>query len=236
MTNRAIAWIVRSGCSLRKPALAALLTAELLLLCIYGAMRLDPGLYVKAFDFDGERNVTAIFSAVQLVWIGGAIVSFMLVPDMVVPRLRRLAWAASAGFLFLGLDEYLEWHERINTAIPGVRWLPLLKGGHGGWIPAYLLISAALALLFLRPALEAARLHPKPAALFLAGLMTAFIGSAGFEIVAFQFLDLGMKDPAYPFAVAAEEFLEMAGASLMLFAVLTFGEQAFPASAPDGKT
>lgn len=235
MLNNGIAWIVRRGCARRNPALAALIAAELVFLCIYGAMRLYPHLYVKAFDFDGERNVTAIFSAVQLVWTAGAIASFMLVPGMVPPQLRRLAWAACAGFLFLGLDEYMEWHERINLAVPGVRWLPLLKNGHGGWISVYLSIAAILALLFLRPAMEAARLYPRPAAIFLAGLLTAFSGSAGFEIVAFQFLELGMNDPAYPFAVAAEEFLEMTGGSIMLYAVLAFGAEAFPASAAGGK-
>jgi hypothetical protein len=223
-----VARVVEWGCSIRKPVLIALVLAELVFAAGFIFIRMWPEYYLKAFDIDNEENFTAIFSAVQFVWIAGVIVSFLLVPDLIIKPLRLLAWMAVAGFVFLGLDEYMQMHEQLSNLLVPYDWLPRLKEDVGAWIPVYAVCAVFLLLVFRRAIMMAAQLYPKPSGLFVAGLALLFLGSVGCEIIAFEFLPQNRADPLYPFAVAAEEFLEMSGASLMLFAALTFGAAEFP--------
>lgn len=225
-----VARVVEWGCGTRKPVLIALVFAELVFAAAFIFIRMRPEYYLKAFDIDNERNFTAIFSAVQFVWIAGVIASFLMVPGMIIKPLRILAWAAAAGFVFLGVDEYKQVHEQLSNILIPYEWLPRLKEDVGAWIPVYAIIAAFLLFLFRKATLMAARLYPRPSCLFVVGLALLFLGSVGCEIIAFEFLAQNRADPLYPFAVAAEEFLEMSGASLMLFAALTFGAAEFPSA------
>jgi hypothetical protein len=224
LVARVVEWV----CGIRKPVLIALVLAELVFAAGFIFIRMWPEYYLRAFDLDDERNFTAMFSTFQFAWIAGAIVSFLLVPGMIIKSLRLLALTAVAGFIFLGIDEYEQVHERLSVLLVPFEWLPRLKDNVGAWIPVYAIIGALLLFLFRKTIALAARLYRKPSTLFIAGLALVFLGSVGCEIIAFEFLAQNRADPLYPFAVAAEEFLEMSGASLMLFAVLTFGAAEFP--------
>lgn len=231
MGSALVARVVEWGCGIRKPVLIALVVAELVFAAAFLVIRFRPEFYVKAFDLDNERNLTAVFSAIQFAWIAGVIVSFLLVPGMIVEPLRRLACAAVAGFLFLGIDEYTQVHEQLSGLLIPYAWIPRLKQDIGAWIPAYAVLAAILLFLFRRAILMAARLYPQPSKLFLAGLALLFLGSVGCEIIAFEALAQNSSDPSYPYVVVVEEFLEMSGASLMLYAVLAFGASQAPAPA-----
>lgn len=228
MSSALVARVVEAGCAIRKPVFVALVLAELAVAAAFIFIRMRPEYYLKAFDLDIERNLTAVFSAVQFAWIAGVIVSFLLIPGMIVKPLRLLAWAAVAGFVFLGIDEYAQAHERLSNLLVPYRWIPRLEQDIGVWIPVYALLAAVLLFLFRRAIVMAARLYAGPSRLFLTGLALLFLGSVGCEIIAFEALPKNSFDPNYPYVVVVEEFLEMSGASLMLFAVLTFGAAEVP--------
>lgn len=228
---RVVVW----GCAIRRPTLVALVLVELLLVAGFAFISSHPDYYVKAFDLDHEYNFAAAYSALQLVWIAGVICSFLLVPGMIIKPLRPLAWAAAAGFAFLGFDEYAQVHERLSDLLVTSTWAPRLKENVGAWIPIYAACAAMLIFHF-RHAIEiAARLHPQSSILFLFGISLLFLGSVGCEIIAFEVLPLNRADPLYNIAVAAEEFLEMSGASVILYAVLAFGASVQPLQSMPGR-
>ena len=142
--------------------------------------------------------------------------------------MRLLGCAAVAGFLFLGVDECTQVHEQLSRLLIPYAWIPRLKQDIGAWIPVYAVLAVMLLFLFRRAILQAVDLYPMPSKLFLAGLALLFLGSVGCEIFAFEVLPENSFDPNYPLVVVVEEFLEMSGASLMLFAVLTFGAGQVP--------
>ncbi len=228
MGSALVVRVVGFGCRVRMPVLMALVLAELALSAGFIFIRMRPEFYLKAFDIDNEQNFSAAFSAIQFLWIAGSITCFLAIPRMIVDPLRVLAWTAATGFVFLGFDEYTQVHERLSNLLVPYGFVPRFNEGVGAWISVYATAAVNLLMLFRRPVLLAGRLYPKPSLHFLAGLALVFLGSVGCEIIAFELLPLNRADPLYPFAVAAEEFLEMSGASLMLFAIATFGAAQMP--------
>ncbi len=218
--------VVEFVCGLRKPIFIVLILAASVLVSGFIAMRLHPEHYIKAFDIDNERNLPAILCAIQFAWIACSIACFLLVPGMIEKPFRRLAVAASAGFLFFGFDEYIQYHEKLSDVLVNYPWAPRLNGDVGAWIPVYAAAAVILFAIFRKPAFLAWKLYRKPSAIFLAGLFLLFCGSVGFEIVAFEFLEQSRDNPFYPYAVAAEEFLEMAGASVMHYGIWSYGAAA----------
>lgn len=215
--------VVNGACAVRRPVLVLLLAIEAALAVWFVVIRHHPQWYHLAFDIDYERNVPAVFSAFQLAWISGSIFSFLFVQGMIAPPMRPLAFAAAAGFAFLGIDEYIQIHEQLSQVLSTIDWFPRLKGDVGAWIPVYALCGGLLTYAFRKPALMAFNQFPSVSKLFLAGLAMLFCGSVGCEFVAFRLLPQSFENPAYPVIAAMEEFLEMAGASVMLFAIATFG-------------
>jgi len=172
------------------------------------------------FDMDAEGNLPAWFSSVQLFAIGCA---FLLRWRLARPGhpVPPSFWLLSAiGFVFLSADEAASIHERLTYTLRQFEWLPRFEGGHGIWIVLYALAGFAFLACCVRP-LRALMAHsPGASRLLVLGLALIVTGSVGLEIVSYQFLRSDTSTMLYALEVAAEEFLEMFGASVVLCGAL----------------
>jgi hypothetical protein len=198
--------------------LVGLLLVELCLVALYAvnawfgsASRLVDAL----FDLDAEASIPTWFSSAQLLltaalfaaggWRAGK-----------TPPARWFLWLAAVAFMFLSTDEAASIHEKVTVAFRGLDWVPRLKGDHGVWIAPYLL-AILIGLLACRRQLAGLwRRHTRAAIVMAAGAGVLMIGAVGFETLSYQFLRNGASPSLYRLEVAAEEFLEMAGASIIL--------------------
>ena len=113
--------------------------------------------------------------------------------------------------------------ERIAQVIRTAEIEPLLfLGGWRSWIPAYALVGGLLiviaGLYLRRPLREFGNRFPRKTLIALGGIVTLVVGGAGIEMIWFPYSDQGSA--LYHLEVAIEEFLEMAGASIVLYAAL----------------
>jgi hypothetical protein len=204
-----------------------LICLELLLVVVYGIDAWVQGARKQLhslIDLDGEGNLPAWFSSFQLALI--AIGFWTLAARFRATRRpsRRFIRMCGGLFLLLAIDETALLHERITKSL-GSRYVD--------WVPAYLgahVAETILCTLILVACLAAAYPHlrglwsmsPVASLLTAAGCVVYVTGAAVLETVGYKMLNAGVSPGLYRAEVAAEEFFEMAGASLILYAVLLF--------------
>jgi hypothetical protein len=184
------------------------------------------------FDLDSDKAIPAWFSSVQLFSI--ATVLFLAARNNQqrhrLPSAHLLA--GSVLFLYLSADEGARIHEQITVTAKalGLDWL-LFHGTHGAWIPVYaaiaLLIVAALARHLWRFWLN----YRRESLIAMGGAAVFAAGGVATEIVGYR---LDTARVAYKLEVAAEEFLEMSGVSIMLRAALQLARNVAHPSEPEG--
>ena len=170
------------------------------------------------FDLNGEGNIPAYFSALQL--LACATVLAVIAARTWRARSRwRFHWSLlAAGFLYMSIDEAAQLHELLG--VPGV-WLAELMGienrTHAIWIPLALLVVVPVGLAFV-PFLLA---MPRQIAALMVASGTLFVGGAmGFEVVQAGIWDEDFGNHAYFGLVVVEEALEMVAVALFLFTLL----------------
>src|ERR1041384_4102766 len=203
----------------------ALVCLQVLLIVIYGTdawihgpnERLD-----DVIDLDGEGNLPTWFSSFQLTLIA---ISFWSMATRVRARARpsrRFLQACAWLFLLLSIDETAMFHERITAAV-GSRYID--------WLPAYLIAHPGDAIVCLAVVAACVRgayshlrgmwLSSRRATLIgLVGCAIYWMGAAVLETIGYQMLSAGVSLLLYRVEVAFEEYFEMLGASLILYAVL----------------
>jgi hypothetical protein len=157
---------------------------------------------VRGFNLDGEWNVATAVSVALVAW--AALLSFVLAGNTSGHPRRGVLVAFGVLLTFLSLDDALEVHERLADRTD-VEWQVL-------YLPLAV-VGAVVFLLVWRDLRE----FP-PAHLLLTGAAGAwFVAQAVFERV--------QRTPGYrltrPWSIAPEEALEMIGAALIAFALLT---------------
>lgn len=174
----------------------------------------------RLIDLDREATLPALFSAVQLLAIGAV---FWRQGREAPPSARpaRAFWLLAAGaFVFLSMDEALSIHERLTLAFKHVDWAPRFRGDHGVWIPIYGAMASATALLLPSQLRALWKRGPREFLTMALGAAIFVAGGAGLEIVSYEYLREGAPRAWYFAGVALEEFLEMAGASVILYGAL----------------
>lgn len=171
-------------------------------------------------DLNGEGNLPAFFSAMQL--LACALVLGILAASSWRQRSRwRFHWALlAAGFLWMTIDEAAQLHELL--ALPGRQLAALLGWGpttHAVWIPIALAIVVPVGLAFI-PFLLA--LPRRIAVLFCASGTMFVAGALGLETVQAAIWDGDFGNTTYFAIVVVEEALEMLAIALFLFATLLF--------------
>jgi hypothetical protein len=173
----------------------------------------DP--FAAAFNVDAEGNIPALYSALAilscayLLWVIGR------VEGEASGRFSRQWTLMSVIFLGLACDEFLAFHEGLNdkadlSSITLFSWVAFGTG-----------FVFIFTLIFFRTVVQL----PSPIRrLFILAGLIYLSGAIGMETVAGHFVvpiwgDQGMK---YVFCAAIEEFLEMIGIVVFIYALLTY--------------
>src|ERR1044072_6055848 len=206
--------------------LAAIAVFELCLILAYCIDILigEPDPFHRLVNLDGEANIPAWFSSSQLLfgclvaWVTGLLQSSRDRPS------GLFLFMIGSWFILMSMDETAQLHEGI-TGIIGTRyvdWLPTFLLTHKE-IVALLLILALAVLRFIWGDLKAIwRWSRRESILALTGMCVFLLGAAGIEPLGYKFLQLGSV--VYKVEVTIEEFMEMFGASLVVYAALSFAQ------------
>ena len=179
-------------------------------------VRLGP---IREFlNVDREVSIPTWFSATQLFMV--AVVLWDRARK--VGELHAFFLVLACGFLFLSMDEAAAVHDNIFRFAQR-RKLPWLAGAeYLAWMVPYALAGTVGIAICLRPAWSVARRFPREAGIIALGGALFVGGGVGLEIVT-HLLYVIAVDAYFFLAVAAEEFCEMAGVSLMLYGFLLLG-------------
>lgn len=173
-------------------------------------------------DLDGEGNLPAWFSSFQLALI--AIGFWVLTARRRATERpsRRFLRMCGGFFALLSVDETALIHERITESLGSryIDWVPGYLGNHvGGAVICFLVLVACVVAVY--PHLRGVwRMSPRAGLTGAAGCVTYLTGAAVLESAGYKVLSAGAPLALYRVEVAAEEFLEMLGASLILYGVL----------------
>jgi hypothetical protein len=205
----------------------ALVGIELMMVVAYGTDAWVQGTTKQlhaVIDLDGEGNLPTWFSSFQLSLI--AVSFWVLAACFRTTRRpsRRFLQTCGGFFLLLSIDETALLHERTTEALGSryIDWVPAYLTSHVGesTICALVLILCVAAVF---PHFRGLwRMSPGASLIGAAGCVVYVTGAAVLETVGYKMISAGVSLALYRFEVAAEEFLEMLGASLILYAVLLF--------------
>lgn len=201
-----------------------LVAIELVIVAIYVATALAaaPSQVGVLFNLDGEANVPAWFSSMQLFVIGLVMLLAAASPQRGQDGLRGLLMLLGCAFVFLSMDEAAAVHEKVTTVLSRVRWAPRFSGGHGIWMFAYVALAAAMMAALFRPIARLVRFYPRDVWGVVAGLGILGAGAVGVEAVGYELVGDNAAVAVKTLQVAAEEFLEMLGASVILVSTVRF--------------
>ena len=203
--------------------LGGLLAVEVVLIVVYVCTRLvvpSWGVLGSLFNVGLDQSLPSWFSTVQLAALGGVFVLAAVAnqPGSGVPTGLLLVLAAVG--CFLSADEGAGIHERITTAMSDAEldWL-LFEGGHGGWVVVYAVLGALAAVVAFRWLRVLWSTVRREAVLGAIGLAVYLTGAVGVEVLGYE-TESGPTGTLDVARIAAEELMEMAGASLLLYAAL----------------
>jgi hypothetical protein len=174
------------------------------------------------FDVDRENSIPTWFSSVQLFVIG----LLLFAQSRRRGRLGPFLFFLGLGFVFLSADEAASIHERIIDSVKrlNIQWLLFLtfNGDPRAWMVPYAVVGLVSGVLLRRYLWVLGRGFRRETALVVVGLAIFAAGGIGLELVSFTFMETPDPEP-YDWIVAGEEFLEMAGMSLVLYGVMLLG-------------
>jgi hypothetical protein len=179
-------------------------------------VRLGP---IREFlNVDREVSMPTWFSATQLFIV--AVVLWDHARN--VGELHTFFLVLACGFLFLSMDEAAAVHDNIFRFAQR-RKLPWLAGvEYLAWMVPYALAGLLGIVICFRPAWSITRRFPREAGIIVLGGALFVGGGVGLEIVT-HLLYVIAVDAHFFLAVAAEEFCEMAGVTVMLYGFLLLG-------------
>jgi hypothetical protein len=173
---------------------------------------------IDTFDVNIENNVPTFFSTFLLVTSAALLAVIAFQPAVAGREAAYWRWLCLI-FLFLAVDEDASLHELLID--PMKVYLPL----HGllffAWVVPYGLAVLFVGLLYLRFVLglpaRTRRLVIAAGSLYLAGVI-------GFELIGGWYLSEYGESENMPYSllVAGEEFLEMSGVILFIYALLDY--------------
>jgi hypothetical protein len=203
--------------------LGLLIAFEAILVAAYLVPVLSSPTYTSLalFDLDSESSIPVWFSAVQLFAIAAGCLAL---GDLALRYGSPHAWfplLAATAFCYLSVDEAAAIHEKITRHTSHIGWVPRFRGGYGTWVFVYVPLLLVGIAACLRPIKSWVRHHAGPTRWFVTGGAVFFGGAVGLEVASYV-SEVGLwSKRLHRLQIAAEELLEMLGASLMLFGVLS---------------
>lgn len=172
------------------------------------------------FDVDAELTIPAIYSASALMFCSMLLAGIAYTKKMVGDRHVRYWGALSIIFLFLSLDEAISIHERTASSIRSA----LNTSGflYLAWVIPAAIFVLIVFLVFLR---FLAALPAKTRRLFLVAGAIYVGGAIGMELLNapyWEFYGSEPQDMAYVTIATIEEFLEMLGIVVFIYALLSY--------------
>lgn len=173
-------------------------------------------------DLDNDASIGSWFSSLQYLAVGVA--CLLAAHDRVRPSAlsRRLLVPVAALATYLAADEMFRLHERV-TEIAERRDIGILQAvmikGHGAWMALYLVVALVLIAVG-RHQLRALWTGYRPELRWvLVGGALLIGGEVVFEAIGYL-TEAAREGRSYELLVAVEEWIAMAGMSLVLYGVL----------------
>lgn len=206
-----------------KKLLAILLGIELLLVSAYVLTHIivpgpSLGPLRNFLDVDREVSIPTWFSSMQLFALGVV----LLLQANRSKQLSGFFILVALGFIFLSMDEAAAIHDNFYRSAQRLT-LPWIEGEeYLLWMAAYLAIAITGLSIGYRPGFFLWR-HFRGETLWVIAGAALFVGGGiGLEIVTHYLVRIAV-DTRFLLAVAAEEFFEMAGVSIMLYGFMLLG-------------
>ena len=173
----------------------------------------------ELFDLDSEASIPTWFSTIQLFMIGFIALLVANNQKTTPPPSKWGLTFFGLGFICLSMDEGSAIHEKLTFTFYNNPLVPYFHGVHGIWIVVYGCIGIITLLILHKDIFAVCKYFRKEALIFLGGMIIFLAGAAGAETITFFYID--KSDPfIYAIEVILEEFLEMAGASILAYSVL----------------
>ena len=172
---------------------------------------------VDSFDMNVENNVPTFFSAFILVT---SAVLLAIIPSQSTADRHAANWRwLVIIFAFMAIDEDASLHELLIEPVRDL--LPVTGPLYFAWVIPYGLAVLAIGVLYLRFVWS---LTARTRGLFIAAGSLYLAGALGFESIGGWYFSLHgeVEDLPYSLLVAAEEFLEMSGIILFIYALLDY--------------
>lgn len=173
------------------------------------------------FNFNGEHNIPAFFSSVIL--MTASLLLFFIYQNKhsgYKPADKKYWLILSIVFLFLAIDENVEIHEQLNSIIRPMLANDLSGFLYWAWVIPYFVAFVLIAIYFMAFVL---RLPPFTRSLFfIAGFLFVF-GAVGLELVeGYVYTHYSLEHIYNKLLYCLEEFLEMTGIVLFIYALLDY--------------
>jgi hypothetical protein len=181
--------------------------------------------FFRKTNFNTEKNLPSIFAGV-LHFIAAFYLALIAKADLKIEKSKIFWWSMSAIFIFLGLDEILRIHERIEG---GATFIDETFGFFlYNWIVYYGIALIILGTIFIKPLLSLPR---KTLYQFIAAGVIFVSGAIGIEnitgyIISHHHLPESeiINSPLIFTLYTIEELLEMMGVAYFVYAMLQFLE------------
>lgn len=129
---------------------------------------------------------------------------------------RAFLLLVGLAFLLLSADETASFHEQITLSLRRFEALPRFTGDHGMWIP-FLIAGVTGFMAVTASSWRRLWHHERRGTLLMGiGLALGFLGAVGLEIVSYEIIRPAGTRILYVLEVAAEEGLELLGATALL--------------------
>lgn len=200
----------------------SLLTLEIILVSIFflDFLLQSPNWRLhELFNLDKEANIPTWFSLIQLFLIGIVALVTAFNKNYSAPPSRKGLKLFGLGFIYLSLDEGAVLHEKMTYEFHNHPLVPYFDGVHGIWITVYMGVALIVLALIFRDLWAIFKQYRRESIIFILGLIVYLAGAGGAETITYFYID--KNNPLiYAYEVSLEEFLEMAGASVLLYSVL----------------
>jgi hypothetical protein len=170
-------------------------------------------------DLDGEGNLPAWFSSLQLAMISLCLGYLAYRQRPTDKPSRGFLALLAAVFLLWSADETAQLHERLTGWI-GLRyvdWLPGFLYEHKLMVMVLIVVLSAIARLLWADVLAFWRAHRQASRMAILGFCVVFLGGAVLETIGYKFFLDGTTPLLYQTEVCFEEVFEMLGASMILY-------------------
>lgn len=180
------------------------------------------------FNLNRELSIPTWFSTIQLFVTACAL--FLAAAKSRRGTYLPTGFLVAAGFIFLFLsaDEGSSIHEQIAaTAIDKeIDWV--LLSGDKAWMKLYAVLAIPVLLVAIRYLRVFWRHRRHETRLVIGGAFIFVVGAVGLELIGYLFFPEGDLSALYRLEVLVEEFCEMFGISLILYAALLLSAEVPP--------